>query len=48
VRLVLDRAEVRESYAAKYRAWQSRFNSRDDGGSAARIVRRLLDRKAIG
>jgi CDP-glycerol glycerophosphotransferase len=48
VQLVLSRDQVREQYAAKYLAWQKEFNPRDDGGSAARVVRRLLDRKALG
>jgi CDP-glycerol glycerophosphotransferase len=48
VQLVLDRDEVRARYAEKYRAWRSEFNPRDDGGSAARVVQRLLGRKAVG
>jgi len=48
VELVLARDEVRARYADKYLAWQTEFNPRDDGGSAARVVQRLLSRKAIG
>ncbi|NMD47631.1 MAG: glycosyl/glycerophosphate transferase, partial [Propionibacterium sp.] len=29
-------------YAEKYRAWQERFNSHDDGHSAERVIDRLL------
>jgi CDP-glycerol glycerophosphotransferase len=48
VDLVLDRERVKARYAAKYFAWQQRFNPRDDGHSAQRIVARLLERKAVG
>jgi len=48
VSLVLDRERVTAEYAAKYTAWQQRFNPRDDGHSAQRIVARLIERKAIG
>jgi len=48
VALVRDRDRVSEQYAGKYAAWQARFNPRDDGHSARRIVARLLDRGAIG
>lgn len=48
VGLVLEREAVAARYADKYRAWRERFNPRDDGGSAARVVARLLARKAIG
>ena len=48
VALVLDRDRVSAEYAAKYTAWQRRFNPRDDGHSAQRIVARLIERKAIG
>ena len=48
VQLVLARDEVRGRYAEKYRAWRTEFNPRDDGGSAARVVQRLLGRKAVG
>jgi CDP-glycerol glycerophosphotransferase len=48
VDLVLGRAEVSEQYAEKYRAWRAEFNPRDDGGSASRVVVRLIARKAIG
>jgi len=48
VRLVTARDEIRERYAEKYAAWQARFNPRDDGHAAERVVARLLARKAIG
>jgi len=48
VELVLDRERVSAEYAGKYVDWQARFNPRDDGKSAQRIVERLLQRKAIG
>ncbi|WP_411701227.1 CDP-glycerol glycerophosphotransferase family protein [Conyzicola sp.] len=48
VDLVLDRERVGVEYADKYVAWQERFNPRDDGRSAERIVARLVARKAIG
>ena len=41
VALVKDRERVTEMYANKYAAWQARFNPRDDGGAAVRVVRRL-------
>ena len=31
-----------ERYAARYAAWRERFNSLDDGGSAVRVMERLL------
>ena len=46
--LVLARDEVHERFAENYRAWRAAFNPRDDGGSAARVLQRLLRRKAIG
>lgn len=48
VGLVLDRERVSAEYAGKYSDWRARFNPRDDGHSAERIVARLLARKAIG
>jgi CDP-glycerol glycerophosphotransferase len=48
VDLVLDRESVKARYADKYLAWQERFNPRDDGHSAERVVARLIARKAIG
>jgi len=33
----------RERYAARYAAWRERFNARDDGRAAQRVVARLLD-----
>jgi CDP-glycerol glycerophosphotransferase len=47
VKLVLDRENVREAYATKYAAWQERFNPRDDGGAADRVVRRLEAEKKL-
>jgi len=48
VDLVRDRERVSAEYAGKYADWRARFNPRDDGNSARRIVARLLARKAIG
>jgi CDP-glycerol glycerophosphotransferase len=48
IELVRTRDEVAARYAPKYEAWRERFNPRDDGGSAKRIVARLLQRSAIG
>lgn len=31
------------AYAPQYLAWQARFNARDDGAAAARVVDRILD-----
>jgi CDP-glycerol glycerophosphotransferase len=42
VSLVRDRAVVQERYAEKYRAWRERFNPRDDGHAAERVVARLF------
>ena len=41
VQIVHDRAAVAETYAIRYAEWQARFNPRDDGGAAQRVVRRL-------
>jgi len=32
-----------DAYAAKYVAWQAKFNARDDGHAAERVVSRILD-----
>ncbi|GAB2463109.1 CDP-glycerol glycerophosphotransferase [Conyzicola lurida] len=48
VGLVRDRDASSGLYAEKYAAWRERFNPRDDGGSAARVVARLLKRGAVG
>lgn len=40
--LINDRDLVAAQYRARYRAWQLRFNPRDDGGAAERVVRRLI------
>jgi CDP-glycerol glycerophosphotransferase (TagB/SpsB family) len=47
VTLVQDRENVREAYATKYAAWQERFNPKDDGQAAQRIVERLLREKLL-
>lgn len=46
--VVRRRADIRPDYAEKYAAWQARFNPRDDGGAAERVVRRLLAEGVIG
>ena len=48
VSLVHDRDAVRGDYAAKYLAWQRRFNPHDDGKAAQRVVARLLEKGIIG
>jgi CDP-glycerol glycerophosphotransferase len=48
VQLVRSRDEIAGRYAQKYAAWRERFNPRDDGGSAARVVARLMKRGALG
>jgi CDP-glycerol glycerophosphotransferase len=40
--LVRNPAEVTAVYADKYAAWRQRFNPRDDGQAADRVVARLL------
>ena len=37
-----DEDAVRERYAARYAAWRAKFNGRDDGHAAARVVERML------
>jgi CDP-glycerol glycerophosphotransferase len=39
---------VQLDYAAKYTAWRERFNPRDDGAAADRVVARLLRERIIG
>lgn len=38
---------VQKEYAAKYAAWRERFNPRDDGHAAERVVARLIREKKI-
>ncbi|MCR2793082.1 CDP-glycerol glycerophosphotransferase family protein [Microbacterium sp. zg.Y625] len=38
---------VPEQYAAAYSAWRGRFNARDDGHAAERVVARILDQGLI-
>ncbi|MGV8884646.1 MAG: CDP-glycerol glycerophosphotransferase family protein [Microbacteriaceae bacterium] len=45
--LVRDRVAVAETYAVRYAEWQARFNPRDDGGAAERVVRRFESEKFI-
>jgi len=47
VTLIKDRENVREAYAVKYAAWQERFNPRDDGGAAHRVVQRMISEKML-
>ncbi|MBG6107541.1 CDP-glycerol glycerophosphotransferase family protein [Frigoribacterium sp. CG_9.8] len=42
VALVRDRDAVQRRFADRYRAWRVRFNPRDDGRAADRVVQRLL------
>jgi len=39
--------EVRALYADRYAAWRERFNARDDGRAAERVVARILDQGYI-
>jgi len=48
VTLIKDRDNVREAYATKYVAWQQRFNPRDDGAAARRVVQRMINEKLLG
>ncbi|CAN5186644.1 hypothetical protein BH09ACT2_BH09ACT2_18280 [soil metagenome] len=48
VTLVRDRDAVQRRFAEKYGAWRERFNPRDDGHAAERVVRRLLAEGVIG
>jgi len=53
VEALRDEAGVRERFAARYAAWRAKFNARDDGRAAARVVERLfaagyLDRASAG
>jgi CDP-glycerol glycerophosphotransferase len=42
IELVRNPGEVTAAYADKYAAWRRRFNPRDDGLAAERVVARLL------
>lgn len=46
--LVQDRESVKQQFTEKYHAWRERFNPRDDGHAADRVVRRLLAEGIIG
>lgn len=46
--LVQDRESVQQQFTEKYQAWRERFNPRDDGHAADRVVRRLLAEGIIG
>ncbi len=46
--LVRQRSEIAPGFAARYAAWRSRFNPRDDGRAAERVVVRLLAEGYIG
>ncbi|MCU1513813.1 MAG: hypothetical protein JWO10_903, partial [Microbacteriaceae bacterium] len=48
VNLVRQRDEAIPEYAERYAAWQERFNPRDDGAAADRVVARLVAEKMIG
>jgi CDP-glycerol glycerophosphotransferase len=48
VALVRDRDAVQRRFADRYRAWRERFNPRDDGRAADRVVQRLLAEGIIG
>ncbi|WP_040165017.1 CDP-glycerol glycerophosphotransferase family protein [Microbacterium gorillae] len=41
-------AEDQAAFAERYRRWRARFNPRDDGSAAERVVARLLDQGWIG
>ncbi len=40
-------AEPTDAYAERYRRWRERFNARDDGHAAERVVARILDQGFI-
>lgn len=40
-------AEGPTRYAERYRLWRDRFNSRDDGHAAERVVARILDQRFV-
>ncbi len=40
-------APTSAEHAARYTAWRARFNSRDDGHAAERVVARILDQRLI-
>ena len=46
--LVRDRENVQRKFADKYQLWRERFNPRDDGHAADRVVTRLLSEGIIG
>ena len=43
-----DRENVKQRFTAKYQVWRERFNPRDDGHAADRVVQRLLAEGIIG
>ena len=48
VRLVKDSDAVASDFADRYAAWRERFNPRDDGRAAERVVTRLLAEGYVG
>ena len=48
VELGRDRDAIATDYAERYAAWRARFNPRDDGRAAARVVQRLLAEGRLG
>lgn len=44
---VMEDAATPATYAEKYAAWQEKFNARDDGRAAERVVSRLIDQRWI-
>ena len=48
VQLVRDRDAVSDRFATLYAAWRERFNPRDDGNAARRVVERLIAERLIG
>ncbi len=48
VDLVRRRDSIAPEYAARYAAWRARFNPRDDGNAAARVVERLVAEGFLG
>ncbi len=44
---VINAEQDRDRYREKYAEWRERFNSRDDGHSASRVVARLIDEKIL-
>ncbi|HEV7950072.1 MAG TPA: CDP-glycerol glycerophosphotransferase family protein [Glaciihabitans sp.] len=45
--LITNPGDTAANYAERYSAWQKKFNPKDDGGAASRVVARLLARGVL-